>query len=1201
MGEKMDQQLKEIKKHVQLAINKKEFNEGLAILENFPDDFHEIEILRQEIEDRRTQEVDLLLRNYEEAFKQKDWAKAEPLIQKAKELNSQDSKVRAAEQLFQQAKYTFRKEEKLFENIHTAQKLLMKKVKTIGDIDRAISLLEEVASNEPDNLDADSLLNKAHQMRSEYLQSIGQVATLEQAEDFEEALKEIKNSIAKGYAEHNGENIFDVRGRLEKQVQEFADQKAAKYLKKAEEELKENPRLSMKYIEIGLGLPSIPKIRREALEEVKIKVELTLEKYQKVEEQIKKASELMNVQEYKKSITVLNDCLAQLPFHQEAKSYLNLAEQNLRNQILKEARLTIARIQGGFFKSNYRESREKLFSLLNKLDFSSEESHSLQNQCQEILEKINIEIKLESQLEETVKRAQLALKNNDLEGAELEITNLDKRNKEKAEIKQILTELNKRKKVEDALAEIRKAYEEGRLETSRELISDLRKRNNKNQEVEELYNKIESDISYNKGIELFDQGLIKEARQTFSQVIDLDFCFKDEAREYLEKIDQLRHFDKKAEEALNSAQRQFQNQQYEEAFVLLKDYDSQPSSFKVEIQELRFNCRKKWRAQLVEQIKGFMEANSFNTMEEAILHLRSIQNAEDASFINKASKKLLIHQAKLYSEQKNWTRAHESWEEAQKYDAMDHYIKEGIRKSLKQKAFQDISNAESEKEVAQILEEVIEYDTSALSELDFKIEDRLYHSFILTEDFNKALSLTGKRISQNSKFGKRAKIIRELCTKLSNSKEKFQRGAYKESLGILKKCQEAYLEFPGTLGELYQKRSKKTIEILSEEIRELENNAESEVVIINKYKELLKFDPHIKDAKERLKQLQENFKLRISDRIQEAIRMRDDENTPKEEIDLLINEMNEMLTLAKAGQKTKIKLHLNKIREKSQTLSTLEKKLIQLEGLLSQAKETGNFRDLDQELHEVVNIASHKNRRFKKITYEIQEIKERREKCIKLADQLDQAFKEKDFNHIEALCREIKRLDPDDEYRIQFNRLRYEEPLLNIEISFDELKDWARERRRNFEVISHWYEGKNINTKDYEEQELKLRNIDENDILCYEKLGDGLIELSDEYLSRSKGLINSPESPLSQKAREIVTKASQKEKKLREKWQNLKKEGENILQNKEKVAEIVEEAALLINQDKYLPAAPVVEEGLSISPNHLILIHFRNMIKGKKR
>jgi hypothetical protein len=1196
----MDRLSQEVLNRVRLHLQNHEFNEGLAILEECPEDEPQIEFMRQQLEQAKIRKIDALLKDFEEAFEGKDWQRASKLLQKAQDLDTRDSKVRAAGERFHAAHVSAEKNEEFGRKMQMAKGLLNRTGKTIEDIDTAVRLLEEVVSLESGNIEADSLLNEAQRTRADFLKSIGQVATLEQAGEFEAALKEINDLIARGITEYQGKNIYEVRAQLEKKAREFADQKAAKYLEKAEAELDENPKLALKYIETGLDLPAIPKTRRDAFNELKMKAEVVLEKFEKVEDQVQKARELMNAQEYEQAISILKGAAARLPHFREARTFLDLAEQNLKHKVLQEARVLIARLAGGLDKDELQESRESLAAVLERLDFAGEEAESLRAKCLRRLEDIKRREQIEAHLEKAAAKARAALEHNDLTAAQQVIESLDKELRERQEVREIRAELTRQQGIEEVLNEAREAFENGQLETARDMIMVLRRRARSHQDVDSLYKEISSTTNYNKGIETFNQGRLNEARKAFKQVIALETFYTEEAEEYLQKIHNVNHLDRKAKQAYQTARQQFASERYKESYQRLAEYEEVPSSVMDKVLELRAKARKKWRSQLVKQIKSCLEANAYDDILDLVDHLKEVQGAEDPGLINEGYKKYHIRQAEIAAEQKNWTKASQSWQEARKYDATAERILEGLQAAEKQEALQDAAVAPDDYHVIRILEEAVETRSNALTDLDFKIDERLYHAYMRTEEFNRALSLAGKRLNQETKFSNKASTINELCLKLDTSKEKFRRGAFKDSLDILKKCRDKYLEYSGILEELTQRRLKRIIDTLLEEARELENNEENEVRIIATYREILRFESNHKLAREKYERLRERLKLKIKDVIDEAILMRDDENALLEDVEYLVKQINEIMSIANADQKTRLKPHLENLRKKAQYARILEKKLTQIKSLLPAAIETGDFNAVSQELNEVIDIASPNNREYRRLVKEIQVIKERRKKCADLTEKIEQAFKNLGFAQIEGLCDDLKRLDQDDEFSFQQNRLRFEDTFSNQEIAFGELKDWARSRRQNLEFLAAWFDDNNIGTQDLEEREKQSRDIDESDIDCYEKLAGGIKNIARQYQSRSQRFISPPETSLSKPAEHIVKEAEKQVKNLNRKAQELEEEALTILQDHNKVKDLVEEAGDLINLGKYLQAEPVVDEGLRISPNHEILLHYKELINKRR-
>ena len=1197
----MDKSLQEALNRAKTYLVKKEFNEGLAVLEDWSDEIPEVELMRQRIEQAKIKEIDSILREIEEARVQNDQQAAFDLIRKAESLDSSDSRVRSAMERMRNAFTAERHEEKVLQKKQSAAALLKRPGKSLEDLDKAIHLLEEVTSDEPGDIDAESLLTEAQQVRSEFLKSKGQIATLEQAGEFEAALKEINDLIARGFNELDGKNIYEVRSQLEKKAREFAEQKAAKYLKKAEDALKEdnNPQLAMRYIDMGLSLPGIPKTRRDAFNDLKIGVEQAIERFKEVDRQVQEARGFMDRQQYEQAISKLEDALARIPRHIQAQTFLKLARDGLKDRIIKDARLAIARVESGLNKSNLQKSREDLLAVLEQLDLEDGKVENLRAHCNEVLEQINLQEQKERILEEAVDKAQQALKENRLEAAQWEIEALDKELQKRPEVIKIRTALTRKQDIEDALGKVKQALEEENLDSAHKQVVVLKRRVGDHKEVERLYKEIKSTLLFKKGIEDFNDGTIKEATKGFKQVVSLDALHAEEAREYLQRIEALSEKDRKATQLYNTALKHSQAQRFNEAYHILAEIEDIPSSVKSQINALRSSVRSKWRSQLIKQIRSCLKIKSYDEIIDLAKGLKEVGHAEDTKLINEVYKHHYIYQAEIAEKRQNWLKALQYWEDAQKYDALDEHINKGLTRAKKNKLFREAEAARNDQEVIRILEEVVDRRGSELTDLDFKIEERLYQAYLVIEDFPRAMGFAGTRLGLEAAFAAKARIVRELCFQLIDSKEKLQVGAFAESLDILCNCQEKYPEYSECLQGLCQRRKKQIIDTLLNEARELEIKGENEVHILAKYRELLQLMPQHREAKQCHDTLLDRFRQNVDETIQEGVSVREDENAALEEIDSLILRIHQLMSVANDSQKTRLKSQLDNLTRKRQTVKHLNKKLTQLEAFLTEAKESGDFKVVDRELNEIADIASHRNHAYSKLVDRIRDIKDRRSQCVEKVEEMVKAFKTLDFSSLERLVDELRYLDGDDEFFIQRRRLIFEDSNTNQKIGFKELKEWARTRRQNLEKLEGWFKMNGVDPGEFVEAEQLLRKEAESDF-DKRKFALGLQRLAAKYKNRVGPLMKRPESPLSQPAQKIVEHADTLIKELGEKARQLEEEAQSITQDEERLEELVQKASILINKGDYSNARIYVEEGLDILPTHEILRHFKKLVNNAR-
>jgi hypothetical protein len=862
---------------------------------------------------------------------------------------------------------------------------------------------------------------------------------------------------------------------------------------------------------------------------------------------------------------------------------------------LKEARIAVARVEAGMNNENIGKSRESILAVMDTLQLEGEEAGGLRTRCKEILEKIKQLEQSEKELQKAVERAAEALERSDFTAAESEIQLLPKELQKRPEIRTLRSRMTRKQDIENALSKVKQLYEDDQLESAREQIKILRNRDRQHREINQLYNEIEGAYQYNKGVEAYNEGNLKNARKAFKKIIKIEGDLNDEAHEYLQKLDEMSEQDRQAKQSFKTAQKHIEAKQYKEAYQILTEIEGIPSTVKQKAMELRATIKVKWRKELIRKINACLKTNGYEEMMELANDLNEIRLPEDNKLLNNVSKSHQVHLAERAASQHSWHEAYKLWQEAQKYDVTDERIKKGLLTAKKQNVLYEAEAAQNEKEVIRILESIVERQPANLSELDAQIDERLYHACLLTEEYSKALSLAGMRMRFNAQISAKARLIREFCLKMKKSKEKFQRGAFSESLEILNQCQDNFPEYTDIIQEICERRTDDIINKLLAEAQAMERKGENEVYILAKYREILDFEPNHRLAKEKSEFLSTRFNRNVKETIKEAVRCKEDENISAEEIDYLINRIHEMMTIATEDQKTRLNPHLDNLTDKLHNVRFIDDKIIRIEAQLTEAKETGDFSSVEQEFRDIVDIASFRNRAFNKIVKRIQNAKERRIKCADLAKEIENAFKELDFAKIEIMVDDLKQLDPDDEFSIQRNRLKFEDTYSHQKITFDELKEWARKCRQNLETLKGWFKTNRMNVTALEEEERKLRDDAEYDF-NYTRLAQGLQKLVGKYRSGAERLITHPEPPRSQPAEQILKEAEERVKQWGEKAEELEREAQEILANEEKVKELVEEAGKMINDGKFVQAKTCVEQGLALSPTNKLLRHYNEVI-----
>jgi len=1189
--------IQEAIKSARAHLENKEFNEGLAILQELTGTgVPEIEDLYQQIIRAKNREIEDLLQKAEEARNGRTWEAARDLIQQAQALDGTDERVRAAAMLLTRTADTGKISEELAEKKFRAKALYDRKEKNLADLDRAITLLDEVLSKAPGDFEAEDLLSKVKSTRSAFLRSQGQVATLEQAEAFVDALKLINDMIDRGeQPEFQGRSIFEYKAELEKKAEAFAEEKAGKYLDLATKELQSDPKLALRYINLALTLPFIPKKRREDLDDLKPKAELLNEKQEKVENLVREAAQL-NVQgEIEKAIRILEGALVELPNFTPAQGHLKNAQQGLKRKILQDARVTLARLRTKTLtvQPEIDKAKSELLAASDRLAALDDDGKALRSECDKLLEDLARREEFEHRVKDAVSRAQNALRQGDLVTADAEISALDKEAHDHAEIRRIRRELAGRQEIEAALGKAREAFQNGHWKSAQEQIGELRNRARQNEEVTALYQEIEATVNFNQGVNAFEEENFPEARQAFQRVIGMDGLYKEPAGQYLARIDEVSHQDREAQEAYNIALKHKQHQRWEEAYLALADAANLRSSIKKEIANLRTVARKHWREQVVRHVREDLRNGAFEQAFHRAKPLEEIQIAEDTKLISEVKKKFNIHKAEIAVSHSNWPEAHKHWLEAQRFDAFDERIAKGLLAARKWQAVREADAASHAGEVIGILEPL--YNSERV---DPDVEQRLLRAYIKSEDYGKGLLLAGSRMNKASAFSATARAVRDLCLDLQAAREKFEGGAYQESVKILQAGLQKHSEYQDVIADLLQRRKKETIEKLLQEARNLQNKGESIVRIWPKYLEILAVEPDHREAKERNAGLQEEFKRYVNDLAHEAIRMENDENAEPDDIEEKIRDIQEAFSIATPAQQTKLNSHLERLSEKRRELRALKKKLDHLEEFLNEAKRTGDFAEVDKELSAAVTHTSPKNRKFSQLIREINDVKERRKKAAGLVDKIIEAHKAQDFPAIETTAGDLQRLDPNDDFSLQREQLYLTDPFRNEEISFKELKTWAQECRQNLERVTAWFEEEKVDPQAFEKEEAHLREEAQREY-SWETLVKGLEKLAKAYRSAVQSLTSAPETPLSERADQSIRSAENLRTRLREKARHLEEEAKSLAEQQNLVEELVDKAGKLIDRKKFAEALPLVEEGLQLSSTHPMLRHFLGLIRDK--
>jgi tetratricopeptide (TPR) repeat protein len=1176
-------------------LKKDRFNEGLALLEG--EESADAVQLRYRIQRARKERVDAVLAQAEEALKGENWEQAESLVAEARALD-REGEHEGVRQTADRLAHLRRRHEVTSEVAKKKQRalnLLEADTKGSEDLDTAIRLLEEAVSLDREDFEARSLLNKAQAQRSEYLASVGQVATLEQAGEFEAALKEVKNLIARGHTEFQGEDIHNYRARLEARCREFAEAKAGKYLGKAEAELESDPALALTYIETALGFPFVPDRRLQDLKDLKIKAEHLKERHARADKVVQEALVLMNRdREYEQAISHLESALAEVPSHAEAERHLKRARAALEARSLQQARAALTRARSRLEQQASTQARAELEACAEALASLHDhpEAESLEAERQDLLAEADRQEDHARRVDQAIREIGELIQAGELAAAQVLLDELDPEVLKHPRLRSPRTEVARRQKLEEALDGVKLAMDEGDYAAAHEQVQVVRRRAKKNPEVDELYKEVEATFHYHNATEAVGTGALKEARKALQKVLGYGSLYLEEAAQLLEEVNEQVEQEKAERKLYRDALRLKEAERFEEAHAILSEADDLHGEVRKEIARLSVEVRSAWRKQLTAEIRESLKGKSHDEALDLAEKLAALGMSVDTELISRVRKEFHLAKAQAAASQEDWDGALEHWQEMQRYDAANPRVAAGLKEARRGQAVREADATPDVRKKVALLEAVVD-----LKRPDPEVEERLARALLAAEEVDRASHLAVSRINvKSTEIAAWARTLRDLCVEFQKAKKKLEIGAYRESIALLEGCIADYPGYEHVTREVLDHRQSEVVSNLLKQARGLETAGEGPAQVLPVYAELLGIVPDHMEARQRNEELLKRLSLRISDLLHEAVQLGEEETVSEREVEDKIREMQETLTVATTEQRQKLEAQLDALSKKNRALKAFHRKLGQIRGgLLGEALETGDFSLVDRELAEATRYVSSRHHDLIRLSTEVRELKEGRERAEGLAQRVQRAFEELDFASLESHSRELERADADDQFHQQ-RKLRLIDPVSKEKLPFKELVGWAQQRRQNLERIKGWLRSRrpDLTKLEVEEAELRQRTADAADS---GERSAGLERLAREYRRGGEGLTGSPEAPLSPRAAELVEEAEGISKGLAERAAELEDEVLRLREDEERVRRLIEEVGAQIQAREFSAARALIDEGLALAPGNRMLRHFREVVE----
>ena len=1182
----------------QALLKKEEFNEALSLLEEAPES-PDVADLRTRIERKRSEKIDRVVSMVNETIENNQWEEARELVARLQSLDPTDGRAKAVAKKVSHEEERYREENEHKHKLEQATSILAKSSKDLKDIENAIRYLEEAAARRLNDPEVEALLTRAHRFRGEVLESQGLVATLEQAGEYEEALKKIDNLIQKGmstYEDVKGRrDIFEAKTQLEVKVREFAESKAAKQHALAADVMEKDPHLAMEYIEKGLGLPYIPKNRREALENLKLEAKRAIQNLEDAESQVREGLRLMDESEdYQKAASLFENVLARHPHLDYVNRHLERARKGRRSRLIRDARMKSMQVKGLLATKKVDQVKQGVRDIFKILEGVSpdEEIQAIQAQCESMMATVHEQDAVETEIEEAIPLLEEALKSN-LDEARVLLESMGSDALKDPRIRRYQTRLNQKENHQQVLENIQILFHKNDLAPALEEIRILRGKVGELPEVVKLEGEIVSTHAFRRACDAFENGYYDDAKRGFSTVVRLASLYVHDAQRHLEQIAANTKREAQSETIYDEALTLQLAGNLKEAYHLLTNYENPPSSHKTKITELQREIREAWHKHLREQIEKALQTNKLPYAHDLVHDMEAIQASEDTLIISKVRKEYAIKEAQVAERSKNWAEALRLWREAENFDFEDERIRKGIQKSLRNKAIAEFDATENLDEKIDILEEI--YDPQ---HVDRVVDRRLMLAFIARGKHRQALTIASTRGEGRSRFAKQAKEIKALCLELEKAQDKFDKGAYQASVKIVQRCARKFPNYKDLLQELFRTRTEHVVDALLDEARDLASSDEGIVKNLSKYREILAVDPDHPEAKKRCEDLNAQFEVHIGTLAQDSLRLDGDENARMDEVVEKIHEIREAITIANEKQKIKLRPHLERLAKRESNLKAFNRIMNTIKDLLADAVETGEFGHVDRKVTDALNYVPIRNWEITEINKKIREAKENRKQIEALAHQIRDALTGENFTALEDPIDALERLDPDDTYKMRKEHLIFKDPDTGEALSLNALKAWARTHARNLEEIRQWRHRHFFDPDELVERENRIRK-EADETMDHQKLGEELNQLSKYIAGKVNRIPAPPVKPLSAGSRALVEEMEKIKRELFEKAERLVSEATDILDKENEVQNLVADAGKRIDEKDYENARPLIERGLALAPYHKLLKHFISVVRNE--
>ena len=1098
---------------------------------------------------------------------------------------------------------------------------------------KAIRLLREAHDAFPDDASIQQLLERAEKERAELLTRLGQVTTLMQAEQFDDALETIKDLIDQGVRRYEGRDIFEVQVDLERQIRNFSDAKATQYFEDAEQSLAASPETAVQKLKDAMALPMLSEERQKQLQAFLEEAQRQVDNRREAERLGDEALAIIGRDgDYRSALASLTKARTLDPHWPSLPHY----ETEIRRM---QAAQAVADMQGLMVKARvtlqqklYVEAQQHITQALElSAGVQGDDLANMVEQANAFLDRIvqdqrlDDEIQfLEKQIDGYVQQEQYAL-------AEAELQRLEELAPQDARVRSLGIRLAGFRRETDVITQAENAFSRGDYSDARGLSEQLLIHNPGHPEARRLRDRAEAELMYRQGAAAQADGDLRLAQTSYERLAALDGDRSDRAVVALAEVKLLLQNDTEVLRALQQAQAYFNAGSYRDAFRLLEPIEQTPSSHMAPVTDLMFQARHAWRQELRRGILSALDEMQTDVALELAEQLREEAASADPDDRKLAHRAQVTHYCRRGEDllhQQRWTEAREAWDMVLRLNPADLDAKAKRDHARAQEKLTDAKRALGQQRFQEAIDLLKQAEDAAPSNPEVLL--LMAQTHLQAEHYDEARRYC-ERLELEDPFSPQVRDLKNdifeaaaIHDHLAQADWKFKRGEYPEAMALVDELLESR---PQNRELLSRKREMmiEAIETLLQRARSVAMDG-SPVESLLIYMDILEIDPDHLETRSKLSAARMDAALHIEDLLHRADQTANAPHVTLQQVEVIYDALRKASQVCErtadpqfAGYKEPLGHWFQDIDRKRRLLQDVEQLLNRAREAMQRAKRTGEFNDVDHYLNEAKGKAR-QNRDVQELDREFGDYKAQHQRIAQSIAQLTTAFEQEDFDVVMRQARQLKRLDPDDAFHAQTMRVVAFDSHANEDVEgVEPIQQRAQDQKQNLEAIHRWQDSKFPSLSEVEQvynesQELMTKGELERAAQLFQACADKSVRLLEaaEQSEDDPGL-----APRSRQAQRLLDGIQQTLRRL----QSLRQEAlrnveacqeridqfETLLKQVQSLFELAQQSrgGLFNRRERGAPPVeriwPLVAQGLAIRPHHPGMRHYAHLIGFRAR